>query len=176
MSAPKIIIVKESEMQLKALLKGSSKIIVPRIKMLLVIKQNQQTGISKRALADLLGVNPNSVQTWRSIYEQGGLSLLCSHKKTGFRPSVFNQNEHQMIEQKLMDSKNGLRGYTELLTWIEQEFGKPVKYNTLLKYCTRKFASKIKVARKSHVKKDQEAVEAFKKTSLKSADRPSKQK
>ena len=67
---------------------------------------------------------------------------------------------------------NGLRGYTELLNWIEQEFGKDVKYNTLLKYCIRKFGSKVKVARKSHVKKDDQAAEAFKKTLHKSVGNP----
>jgi hypothetical protein len=42
-----------------------------------------------------------------------------------------------------------------------------MKYITLVKYAERHFGSKIKVARKSHVKKDEEAVVAFKKTSLK---------
>ncbi len=59
----------------------------------------------------------------------------------------------------------------ELLTWVEAEFNKTIKYNTLLKYTTRHFGSKVKVARKSHVKKDEEAVNAFKKTSLKSASK-----
>jgi ABC-type taurine transport system substrate-binding protein len=36
----------------------------------------------------------------------------------------------------------------------------------------RKFGTSIKVARKSHIKKDPEAVEAFKKTSRKSAAKP----
>jgi len=58
-----------------------------------------------------------------------------------------------------------LRGYVELPQWISEEFGKSVKYNTLLKYCSRNFGSKSKVSRKSHVKKDSVAVEELKKTS-----------
>ncbi len=68
---------------------------------------------------------------------------------------------------KLKDPKNGIRGYTELLEWVRKELFKDMKYITLVKYTQRHFGSKIKVARKSHVKKDEEAVAAFKKTSVK---------
>ncbi len=44
-----------------------------------------------------------------------------------------------------------------------------MKYITLVKYTKRHFGTKIKVARKSHVKKDEEAVATFKKTSVKDA-------
>ena len=78
------------------------------------------------------------------------------------------------IEKKLKDPKNGLRGYVELQAWIEQEFKKQVKYNTLLKYSIKNFGSKVKVARKSHIKKDEMAVDTFKKTSVKSVRKRSK--
>lgn len=172
MAAPKIIKVKESNAELKAFLKKSSNLIVPRLRMLIELKNHEETGISKRDLSVLVGVNHNSIQTWRTMYEQGGLTYLCSHRKTGFRPSVFTKDEHNAIEAKLKDPMNGLRGYTELLNWIEQEFGKGVKYNTLLKYCIRKFGSRVKVARKSHVNKDDQVVEAFKKTLHKSVGKP----
>jgi len=172
MAAPKIIKVKESNAELKAFLKKSSNLIVPRLRMLIELKNHEESGISKRDLATLIGVNHNSIQTWRTMYEQGGLTYLCSHRKTGFRPSVFTKDEHNAIEAKLKDPMNGLRGYTELLTWIEQEFGKGVKYNTLLKYCIRKFGSRVKVARKSHVNKDDQAAEAFKKTLHKFVGKP----
>jgi transposase len=172
MAAPKIIKVKESGKELNMLLKKSSTLIVPRLRMLLELKKHEETGISKRDLSVLVGVNHNSIQTWRTMYEHGGLTYLCSHRKTGFRPSVFTKDEHNAIEAKLKDPMNGLRGYTELLNWIEQEFGKDVKYNTLLKYCIRKFGSRVKVARKSHVNKDDQSVEAFKKTLHKSVGKP----
>ena len=63
---------------------------------------------------------------------------------------------------KLNDPKNGIRGYSELLEWVKEELGKDMKYITLVKYTEFHFGSKIKVARKSHVKKDEEAVASFK--------------
>ena len=172
MSAAKVIIVKESISELKILLKKSIPFIIPRIRMLLEMKKDETNGISKRRLAEIIGVNHNSIQTWRTMYLEGGIEKLSSHNKVGFHPSVFTQMEHQVIEDKLKDPYNGIRGYKELLEWIENEFDKEIKYNTLLKYCVRNFGSKVKVARKSHVKKDDQAVEAFKKTSHKSVNKP----
>lgn len=172
MAAPKNITVVESLEELRRVLKNVSPFIAPRIKMLIEMKKHQECGISKRLLAEQIGVNHNSVQSWRTMYAQGGLSRLCSHNKKGFRPSVFTKEEHSLIQAKLNDPQNGLRGYTELLDWIEQEFLKEIKYNTMLKYCMRNFGSSVKVARKSHVKKDEQAVDTFKKTSHKPVGKP----
>jgi transposase len=172
MAVPKNIAVVESLEELRRVLKNVSPFIGPRIKMLIEMKKHQEGGISKRLLAEQIGVNHNSIQSWRTMYAQGGLSRLCSHNKKGFRPSVFTKEEHSLIEDKLNDPKNGLRGYTELQEWIERQFSKEIKYNTMLKYCMRNFGSSVKVARKSHVKKEEQAVDTFKKTSQKPVEKP----
>jgi hypothetical protein len=59
MSLPKTITVKESLSKLKTLLKKASPLIAPRIKTIIEIKKSQNTGISKRALASMIGVDPN---------------------------------------------------------------------------------------------------------------------
>jgi transposase len=137
--------------------------------MLILIKNNEGESLSKHKLGKMLGVSSSSIQIWRRLYERGGLCLLLEDKRIGYKPSIISEAEHEKIEAKLNNPSNGLRGYVELQAWISQEFNKPIKYNTLLKYCGRHFGSKSKVARKSHVKKDLQAVEAFKKTSDKSA-------
>ena len=176
MSSPKIIVVKESTEKLMRLLKEAKPIIAPRLRMLIEIKKSKEFGLSKRELAKLIGVNHNSIQTWRKLYEHGGITKLCTHNKIGFRPSVIEKEEHELIEKKLKDPTNGLTGYKELQAWIESEFGKKIKYNTLLKYCIRNFGAKSKVARKSHIKRDTEAVNSFKKTSHLSVKKQSQKK
>lgn len=173
MAAPKIITVKETLKELTALLKKASPLIAPRIKTIIEIKKAKESGISRRALASIIGVDPNSIQTWRTSYINGGINAIITHNKKGFKSSVFTTQEHDAIEKKLKDPKNGLRGYVELLDWVEKEFDKQIKYNTLLKYSIKNFGSKVKVARKSHVNKDEEAVSTFKKTSVKSVKKPS---
>jgi transposase len=93
--------------------------------------------------------------------------LSNGRKGNSGKPSVITPEEKILIEKKLKDPKNGLAGYIELQQWIEKEFKKEVKYNTILKYSMRNFGSSVKVARKSHVKKDEASVDSFKKTSFK---------
>ena len=82
MSAPKSIQVKESISELKKQLKSVPSLIFPRIRMLLEIKKHECTGgISKRILADSIGVNHNSIQTWRTLYLKGGIEELTKYTK-----------------------------------------------------------------------------------------------
>lgn len=169
MSFALYIPVKESLQELRKLLRKSSLMMQPRIKMVIAIKVAGESGISKRALMETVGVCSQSIHNWRTAYKEGGMDALLVNGRKGVvgKPSVFTEQEHKQIEQKLNDPKNGLAGYVELQQWIATEFNKEVKYNTVLKYAMKNFGSKVKVARKSHVKKNEEAVQSFKKTSLK---------
>lgn len=169
MPSIKTMIIKETEKEIKKLQKQSIPFIGQRLKVLLILKQNEKDGISKREVSKLAGVDPNSVQKWRTLYINAGIEGLMKHQKTGFKPSVFNAVDHQMLETKLNNPQNGLQGYVELKAWLEKESGKVFNYNTLLYYCIRNFKSSVKVARKSHAKKDQNQVDTFKKTSDESA-------
>ncbi len=163
MALPTQFKVKETVADLRKLQKQCNSMIGNRIRALIEFKKNEKAGISKRAVADIVGVNHNSVQDWRKLYITGGIGLLMSYTKQGGRPTLFSKAEHSKIESKLKDAKSGLRGYVELQQWAEKEFKREILYNTLMKYAVREFGSKIKVARKSHIKKDEKAVEDFKK-------------
>ena len=156
--------------ELRQLQRSHGELIAKRMLMLIEIKKHEKTGVSKRELSVLTGINHNSIVKWRRMYNQSGIEPLLKHGRVGgFKKSVVSKEEHSKIAVKLNDPKNGIRGYTELLEWVNTELSKDMKYITLVKYAERHFGSKIKVARKSHVKKDEEAVATFKKTSLKSA-------
>lgn len=170
MAYPFHIIVKESITELRVLQRKNGELIGKRLQMLIEIKRHQKTGISKRDLSEITGINHNSIVKWRNQYNKDGIQVLLQHGRVGgFKKSVVTKEEHQRIEQILHDPNNGIRGYSELLEWVRTELFKDMKYITLLKYAQRHFGSKIKVARKSHVKKDEAAVSLFKKTSVKNA-------
>lgn len=171
MAIPIQLTIKESLKELKALQRGQGELLSKRMRVLIELKKHEKTGISKRDLADITGINHNSITKWRKMYIAGGVSVLLLHGRVGFKKSLISKSEHTAIEKKLKDPKNGLRGYVELLDWVNKEFKKEFKYITILKYATRHFGSKIKVARKSHVKKDEYLVESFKKSSVKSSKR-----
>lgn len=171
MAHPKKFLINETEKEIKKLMRGSTAFIGQRLRVLLLLKQNEDNGISKRDLAKIAGVDPNSVQKWRTLYINNGIEGLIKHDRIGFKPSVFTKIEHDKLEAILNNPENGLQGYVELKAWIEKESGKTFNYNTLLFYCIRNFSSSVKVARKSHVKKDENQGDAFKKTLDKSANK-----
>lgn len=167
MSKAKIIHIKETLKDLKQLQKDQPLTIIKRLNMLIELKKDGGHGISKRQLAKRIGVDPNSIQKWKTIYINQGIKGIISHGRIGFKPSIITKEEHKKIEHKLNQSKNALRGYKELMQWIKDEIGKEIKYTTVVEYSKRHFGSKIKVARKSHILKDEVATTTFKKTSVK---------
>ena len=176
MSSAKVFVIKESEKQIKSMMKVSIPLIAKRLHCLLVFKGNQITGISKRDVADELGVNHNSIQTWRSLYIRGGIQALTSHNKAGFKPSVITKEQEKVLKEQLHKPDNGMVGFTELLAWFNSRFGTDINYKTFHGFVVRKYNAKIKTARKSHIKKDTNKVEAFKKTSRKSVNKSSLKK
>lgn len=171
MPLAKIFKVKEDEKHLRRQMKYCSPMISKRLHALLLFKQNELQGISKRTVAERIGVNHNSVQTWRSAYIKGGIRLLKSHSNTGNKPSKINKQQEKVLGKKLNDPHNGIVGFVELLHWFNTKLNTDINYKTFHGFVVRKFKAKIKVARKSHINKDVKAVKAFKKTSVKSVKR-----
>jgi transposase len=62
----------------------------------LILKKIEKTGISKREVAKLSGVDCNGVQKWNTLYLSFGIEILIIHKNIGFKPSFFSVLEHNM--------------------------------------------------------------------------------
>ena len=154
--------VKETIQELRVALKQSSSRIRPRIQMLIEIKKSE-TPLTKNELSEKVGVNHNSITSWRKIYRLGGFALLSKHNQGGKRKTIVDANTHKAIEKRITSAKEGFRSYKELQEWVSTNYIPGIKYITLLKYVQDKFGAKIKSTRKSHIKKDIEAIEAFKK-------------
>lgn len=169
MALPKQIIIKESVKELKALQRNAGELISLRLRILIEFKKHEKRGISKRDASINTGISHNSITKWRSIYLKQGIDAFLNHGRKGFKKSLVDSKGHQAIEKKLKDPRNALRGYKELQEWIRSELKLELEYNTVVKYAIRHFGTKIKVARKSHVKKDDSLVNVFKKTLVISA-------
>ncbi len=164
MAKPLIIPVKEELQELHKMLKKVQPMFVGRVQMLIEMKKEGDKGISKRELMERTGASSQSITHWRRFYKEGGIERLLSHNRRCCKPSVFTQQEHDKISELLHNPNNNLTGFVDLREWVKTEFKKEVRYNTLLKYCIQNFGAKTKVARKSHIHKDDKKVEAFKKT------------
>jgi transposase len=155
--------VTETRKALKSRLSGAKPWERPRLLMLLEMQQAGEAGITKETLMHRVGVCGQSINNWRKAYRTGGLSALLSHKKKGFKPSVFSAEEKTELGSLVHNPQNGIVGYVELQQWVREKFDKEVKYITLVKFMQHNFQTKIKVARKSHLKKDVQKVDDFKK-------------
>ena len=148
--------------QLKKELKTSSNKIRPRIMMLVIMKKSKAM-LTKYELAEKVGVSHTSITIWRKTYSTGGLSSLLTHNQGGKRREVITATVHKAIEKRITSSDNGFSSYKTLQEWVDEHYIPGIKYITLLKYVQEKFGAKLKVARKSHINKDEQAIEAFKK-------------
>lgn len=173
MAKPKQFKIKEEMSVLRAALrKSTNEMTCKRIRALIVFKEYEDTGISKEAVAALIGIDQGSARKWRKAYIGGGLPALLAHRKKGNRPSANTAHQREALREKLHDPRNGLRGYTELVAWFNTTFGTAIPYKTLNQLANRNFGAMCKTARKSHVKKDPVAVQAFKKKASSSSARP----
>jgi transposase len=165
MALPKQLIIPESVGELKKIQRGQPPYLSIRIQMLVLMKAKDIH--TKNGLSVLLAVSANTVQSWKKMYEQGGLQQLLAYNRGGNKKSVIDEAADAKILSKLSDPYEAPRSYKELQEWVDENLVKDINYHTLNKHVKRKYKAKIKVARKSHVLKNEEAVAAFKKNNRK---------
>lgn len=155
------ITIKESAEQLTKLIGTSSSSIKPRLKMLLAIIN----GItSTQELALKTKSNRDSIRNWKNIYSSRGLDALMEDVRGGKRHGTLTDEQKAVLFAKLSSPKGGFTSYKQATEWINETFGVQMKYQAVNKYLKRNFGTKLKVGRKTHIKKDESAEALFKKT------------
>ena len=128
--------------------------------MLLLIVGGQT---SSQDLAAKTGVSRNTIANWKRSYSEGGIEQLTSDLRGGDFKSNISAADKNKIEKKLSDPKKAFTSFTQAQAWLKEELGIDKNYHAVNKYLKRNFGAKLKVGRKSHVKKDEAAVAVFKK-------------
>ena len=150
----------ESVQQLKDHQRTVAVYMRPRVKML-TLMANGITTVS--TLCAKIGISSPTLRDWKNRYHQGGIEALLREKRGGDKRSGISTEQKQLIGQKLSDPHNAFRSYGEAQAWLKTALGIDKEYHALNKYLKRNFGTKLKVGRKSHVKKDETAVAVFKK-------------
>jgi len=136
--------------------------IRPRIKCLILLKEKKfQTQLE---ISKYLGVDYATLKRWLKQYKDEGLDSILVLKSGGARKSIISKKIHESLSVKLHDSNEPLLGYWDAVLWIKDTHDIEIKYSTLRSYLIRHFKTKLKAPRKSHYKKDEQAIEVFKKT------------
>lgn len=79
MAKPQIFIIKETEKEIKNFLKKSIPFIAQRLQVLLILKQNEKTGISKREVSKLEDVEDFIGEMVTSITETEIMKICGFH-------------------------------------------------------------------------------------------------
>ena len=155
--------IKESLSELKDIYRKQKNYrIRTRLQSLILDKEGK---FKKRTeLARYLSVDYATLKRWTKEYQESGLTSFLSIKSGGNRHTIITPEIRQLISEKLHDSKNPLLGYFDAVNWLEKEHKESVKYHTLRAYMIRHFKAKLKHPGKLYYKKDEQAIEAFKKT------------
>jgi transposase len=132
-----------------------------RIKTLLYIKQVNYQFQSE--IGNKLGRTEKTVRQWLQEYSKYGYQSLIEIKSGGNNTRKIEPNVIDFIAEKVVDIHTTITSYIELQLLIEAELGQKITYGALYSHCKSKHKSKLKVARKSHHKKDEKAAELFKK-------------
>ena len=119
---------------------------------------------TRQELANHLRVHIRTQERWLTKYRKGGLVSLLTDLPNNRPSKIISPEIHDALKSKVNSSDAPLLGYWEAQQWVEEKFGIKIKYHWLRKYLITHFGTKLKSPRKSHYKKEEQAIEAFFKT------------
>ena len=123
-----------------------------RLHMLVLFKEGSIK--TRLSVAERLAVHRNTIGNWLRLYESGGLEKLLAIGSAG-APSgqnTFSEPQLAALSAQLSDPK-GFQSYNEARVWIEKQFTMRISYHTLYRILRYELKAKLKVGRKSHIKK-----------------------
>ena len=124
-------------------------------------KYHFQSDIAKK-----LGRTEKTIRDWLKVYSSEGFSSLITVKSGGNNTRTLSDKVITLIEEKVTDSNTTITSYVELKHLLEAQTNDKIAYGALYSHCRRKFKTKLKVARKSHYKKDKNSEAFFKNSSI----------
>ena len=131
-----------------------------RIQALYWIKTNLAETIGH--LSSLSGKHRTTVSRWLSSYRKGGIAkMLDIYKSSGRKPKIPPEIQQALINE--LNEKEGFSSYKEIKTWLYTVHDLDVKYKVVHDTVRYRLKAKLKVPRRSNVKKDAEAEAEFKK-------------
>ena len=134
---------------------------ISRVKALILLKEKKAEYI--KDLSSQLNYSRQSIRKWLLLYKSGGIKTYLNGNYKRIKHKSISIELQKAIKEKLEDVNTTTTSYVELLDWVISEQKININYSTLYYHCRKHQNSTLKVARKSHHKKDEVAVELFKK-------------
>ncbi len=163
MKNPVLLTIKESLTELKKLRpKQPTLSKQKRIDCLIHLKTSKFK--TRQELANYLGVHIRTQERWLIKYRKQGLALYLTDIPKTKTSKIITPEIHEALAAKVNSSESPFLGYWEAQQWVKDTFDIEIKYHWIRKYLVTHFKTKLKSPRRSHYKKDEQAIEAFLKT------------
>lgn len=141
----------ETPEQLKALLTAERDARKHQRLQALYLLQTQQAH-TRRQLARLLEVHRETVGRWLATYAAGGLVQMLAIAKAPGKVPLLSPAMQQALRDRL-SQPHGFASYKAIWQWLQHEYGLSIAYKTVHKFVRYTLRAKLKVPRKSHIKK-----------------------
>ena len=159
-----VILIKESINELNVLYKHTRKYKAKKkLKSLLLTKAQRFS--TRIELARHLGIDIKTLYVWTKQYKDFGIEFMIKSTSGGSHNHKISKEIRVSLKKKLNNSSNPLQGYKDAVEWVKNKHNIDINYHTLRSFMIVNFGAKLKQPRKSHYKKDEQAFDAFKKTS-----------
>lgn len=134
-----------------------------RLQVLYWLKQDNAPSIS--VIAQAVGKHRNTVQTWLSMYREGGIEGMLTLKKSPGGVRKIPQWAEDALAKRLADPAHGFSSYGEVQQWLAETLGIEAEYHAVYQMTRYRLKAKLKAVRPQNSKQNPEQREAFKKTS-----------
>jgi transposase len=121
-----------------------------RVQALYLIRTQQAR--TRLQVARLLGVHRDTVGRWLVAYAQGGIPQMLTIAKAPGKPPLLSEAMQQALRERLAQPQ-GFASYKAIWQWLRQEYGLTIAYKTVHRFVRYPLRAKLKVPRKSHIKK-----------------------
>ena len=149
----------ESVEELKSLLnttKDTTK--KDKIRLLYLLKSGEAK--TRVDVARLLGMNRKSIGQWLSKYEAGGLEQLLERRFAPGRQPYMTPSQLEALRAKVNDPE-GFSSYMEIHRYVTETFRVDISYKAIYALVHDRWGAKLKVPRKSHIKKNADEADKF---------------
>lgn len=121
-----------------------------RLQALYLLRSGQAK--SRTQVGELLGVSRRTVGEWLDRYAAEGLEGLLEIRTHSNRKYSLSEEQDARLREKLSESE-GFPSYTAAHAWVNETFGLDLDYKVVHQIVRYRHGAKLKVARKSHTKK-----------------------
>ena len=151
-------LITESVEELQSLLKKATRpLIRRRLRFLLLLKQH--TGMSRAVAGKKLGLLPTGAEEMWELYKTGGLEKVTDYPFKGRHSALTPEQQHWLKEEV---KKDVVQTLSEACALVREHTG--IDYSvSAMHYVFKALKIKKKTGRPSHIDKDQEKADVFKK-------------